>query len=753
MGEVKVVIENEKLIQVDKATFIEALSPHVSEDTLEQLKKLQDPIDPQRIPLPLRLNFAELKLELPLDINLRSRDSTKVMDQSQKRYEAEALAPAPIGGAINYRMEQSWATENVDNQFFSTQFDSFLNVKSLVLENQTFYQTNKDQMWFRGDTRVVKDFEKSQIRVQAGDVYPQIQGFMSPRPLGGVNVSRNFTLNPYRLPYPTGTQDFSLNSRSFVKYFVNGSLIRSEYLPAGNYTAKDIPLNNGLNTILIETTDDLGQKKIFVFKSSASINLLNEGESRFDISYGVPFQDQNLKRDYLYDSGKFLSSYFQYGFRTDLSASVYAQNQLDYTLSGIEFIKATTVGNFTAGHARSFDQDLKGMAQSLSYQLIGQGGRSFQSQTLALRWEHRSEDFRSSALDVSAAVANNYAVNYTLPLASVLTASLGGNYGDVRDNSLSDRYGIDTTLNLRLFDHHNLSIFVGRNRDENKVWNDVAYVFLTIAFPNSNDFVSTFYDQKEKSTKLTYMRDNQNRLYRPKAQAILENNSLSQSGEVDVLVPTPFAELGTRVRSDHIISNDTVIGRGSLRMNSAFVFAYDKQEFGFGVSRPINNSFVLFKPEKRMKDQKIALKSNSPFTEAQNGLFDEITFGNLLPYQYREIQLDPTFMDEGYTLQKEKYVLYPTYKSAHLIRLEEKGAVILRGKLVQPDGTPWALQVGNLSGNTFFTNREGEFFIEGVERGKYNLNLEGNETSYTVNVSATDLGYKDLGVITLEDEE
>ena len=113
------------------------------------------------------------------------------------------------------------------------------------------------------------------------------------------------------------------------------------------------------------------------------------------------------------------------------------------------------------------------------------------------------------------------------------------------------------------------------------------------------------------------------------------------------------------------------------------MFAYDNSEWGFSISRPVPGSFVVFKPEQSLKNQKIALKSSSPFAEAETGIFDEISFTNLLAYQYRDVQLDPTFLDDGVTLTNERYDLYPTYRSAHLISLTEKGSVVVKGKILK----------------------------------------------------------------------
>ena len=181
---------------------------------------------------------------------------------------------------------------------------------------------------------------------------------------------------------------------------------------------------------------------------------------------------------------------------------------------------------------------------------------------------------------------------------------MGTNYGDVRDNNLSDRYGFDSTINFRILSHHNLSVFVSRTRDEFKKWNDVAYVFLTITFPERNDFISALYDQQQKTSRLTYLKDNQNKLRTFRAQGTIQHNETAQSGEVDLTYPTPIGDLGGRINGQNLTKEDETTARGSLRLNSALVFAYQDSEWGLGVARPIPGSFVIFKPEESEFDER-----------------------------------------------------------------------------------------------------------------------------------------------------
>lgn len=87
------------------------------------------------------------------------------------------------------------------------------------------------------------------------------------------------------------------------------------------------------------------------------------------------------------------------------------------------------------------------------------------------------------------------------------------------------------------------------------------------------------------------------------------------------------------------------------------------------------------------------------------------------------------------------------------MKLNEKGAVILTGRLVNPDGSPIALQVGRIGKIIFFTNRNGEFFVEGIEQGQYKLRLEGREDEATFNISKDDRGMVDLGELQIKENE
>src|SRR5690606_9500911 len=139
---------------------------------------------------------------------------------------------------------------------------------------------------------------------------------------------------------------------------------KSEYLSPGRYAVRDIPLVNGINNIVVEIEDDLGRKEIVNFQQTTSINLLNNGESRFDISVGYPFQDINFKRQYEKED-LLTSGFYQHGLSNVFTSALYGQNFSNFNLGGMESILATNLGNFSFGAAYGGDDKFKGSVYSL----------------------------------------------------------------------------------------------------------------------------------------------------------------------------------------------------------------------------------------------------------------------------------------------------------------------------------------------------------------------------------------------------
>ena len=192
-------------------------------------------------------------------------------------------------------------------------------------------------------------------------------------------------------------------------------------------------------------------------------------------------------------------------------------------------------------------------------------------------------------------------------------------------------------------------------------------------------------------------------------------------------------------------------GVTSLRLASSLAYVHNGTDYAFSIGRPITNSFVIFKPNSDWKDQKFGVQSSSGVDDASTGLFGEAIVSGLTPYQYRRLQLDPSSLEPGFILGQESFVVYPRRNSGHLFVIGKSGLLVLKGKIVDNKNKPMSLKVGfwtSSSGKStaFFTNRDGEFFIEGIEAspGVFQIDEE-NFIPIKIDLSGQKQGIIDIG--------
>ena len=90
--------------------------------------------------------------------------------------------------------------------------------------------------------------------------------------------------------------------------------------------------------------------------------------------------------------------------------------------------------------------------------------------------------------------------------------------------------------------------------------------------------------------------------------------------------------------------------------------------------------------------------------------------------------------------------------------ISKSGLIVLTGRMVKKNGEPVALKVGywtSVAGKStpFFTGREGEFFIEGIEVGQGVVQMEDEYAPLQLDLSAKKKGIVEMGNIVLEKSE
>lgn len=760
IGEVSVSIVNEKIIKISAGDLKKVLTDKIRPEQLEKYNLGDSDTAPEELPFKIEYHPAELRVSIIIPIeNLKPSDAN-VYDELIPYYSRKATDPAPFSMGLNYKLEQTLNNKTNQEDAFTAQTDAFLNIKKVALENQMQYlSTRVGQKWGRQGTRAIFDRPNRMQRIEAGDVNFPIVGYQQSFALGGVSFYRDFSLNPYRMVTPTSSLEYRVESRSLVKTYVNNILLKTEYMNSGTYSVRDIPLNNGINRIVIELTDEFGVTKSFTFNESGSLDLLAEGISRYALASGYISFDENGNKEYEDKRGVFTSGFYQHGHSKNWTASAYAQGNKAYTLLGTNHIFSTKFGNFSMDIGGSKNDFESGVVTQASYQLNLFGAYWYDSHTLTTKLEYRTKYFNE--VEVGTNFKNRFdytaTASYSVPLFERFNVALGGTYQNPTTAN-NARMAYNGSLTTKIFESSSLTAYAGRSRDEFKTWSNQIYFFFNMTFGESSTFASAFYDKESQTKRLTVIRDTGIKYNDLKMSASVDDNAQSKNGSIDLQYNSVLADLGVR---EDVIKNDgqSAGSKTSLRFLSSFAFVHNGDDSAFSIGRPISNSFVIFKPNSDWKGQKFGVQTSSGTNDAATGLFGEAVVSGLTPYQYRRLQLDPSQLEPGYILGQESFVVYPRKGSGHLFVIGKSGLLVLRGKILDKSQKPLALKVGfwtSLSGKStpFFTDREGEFFVEGIEASVGTIQIDDENFRPTrLDLSREKQGIVEIGNIILPEGE
>jgi outer membrane usher protein len=750
ISEVNIGVEGDHVVSYSGSSLIQALRLIIKESEIKRMINLKkDKFTDQDLNFKIIYNPSDLKLQLEAGLDIVKPSETLFQDDLIPYFASEAKRPSPFSGAINWRYEESISENDLTSTYQNATINSFFNLKSVVLENQTQFTSLTKPHWYRGNTTLIADDEKNYVRYSIGDISNNTVGYQSNKNLLGFSMSRDFSINPYRLNTPSSNTEFILESRSLVRYFINNSLIKSEYLNAGKYSVKNIPLNNGINNIIVETENEFGEKKIFNFREAFSTELLKEGESKFDLSSGYIAEDLTDKKNYQSDQGLAYSGYWKRGWNDHFTGSFYAQNRDTFRLFGIENVFATKIGNWNAGFGNTLHDEGNGTAINLGYSLTSFNSFLGNSQNFNLRLEKRNRRFSDSFEYSSSRFKYNINTSYSIPVNDLISLGIGGQYSKPYENQFFEKLGGDVSLTGRLFNNTTVTFFSSLVRDEFKSWNKYFYLFVNISFPSQSTYVSTYYESQGQTKKISLYHDRGEVINEAKVQASIEENRYTKDADIDLQYNTKFADMGLRqiVRKQSGLETS---GRTQARVLSSVLFASNGDNLKFAISRPVPSGFALFASDEKLKGQLIGVKSYGVKLQSETGLFDRFVVNDLVPYQYRRIQLDTSKLKDGFSLEKESFIVYPTYKSGHLIEVKSLGVMAIRGRLVDKKGKALSMLVGQYLGEDgieypFFTNKNGRFFIGSCRNAKGKIILDdGKYEALEINLEKDATGIQDL---------
>lgn len=750
IGEVGVKIQGTKVLSYESRKLDKSLRTIIKDDVYQKIDIKEKWVSASSLPYHIVYDTNLLRLKLKIPTSHLKPIFYSLENNLDIKYRDEKLAPAPFAGSINYFLDKNYGSDYFGGESFSLNINSFLNLNSYVLEMDGVYIENSiptpDSYWRRKDFSLTKDFVDSRTRLVVGDTTSRGYSFMHSKYIGGINVNKEFNIDPYTKSYSQGEREFQIVRRSKVKTYVNGSLVRDEVLPAGNYKLSRLPLVSGLNNIRLEIDEGSGNVKVLEFNIPISLTILKKGEVDYSVSHGRKIDDTGKTRSYFDDN--FSSLFLQYGFTDNYSLAGFYQSEDKFSLSGISNGLSSRYGNFFLDSAYSANKrrSESGVANALSWQFQDIIGSYLKGLSLGLRYEYFINQFRYSNDNNGELLKNNILANFSIPIFNKVYINLGHGVSEYRDSTKGEKNFYRATISYNPVSYMNLSVYASRSKDAISGTVDSLSAFFTWSFVEDNQYISGQGDFENKTNRVSFTQDNSDQLYKPRyslsaddAQSVTEVNLTSTT-------PVPMADLYLRASyaKEKSGPNHKQYGFG---ISTTSLFAYS-DGFGFSQARTNTGSFAIIKTSDDLDGQDIAIRTTSIHPSSSTPLIGNPSLVDLVPYQYREVQIDPSMMELGISLEQEKFVLLPSYKSGHLVRVDSSGSRSIFGKIYR-DGKPVSLEVCQLGESVFFTDRDGSFFVDGINEDINLLKVSGKEVNY-IDIGKNKHGLIDLGIVNIK---
>jgi len=148
--------------------------------------------------------------------------------------------------------------------------------------------------WQRLETSFTRDFPGPRISLRLGDLSTHAGAIGRPVFFGGVQLSRNFALEPGFVSRPIPSLAGSSSAPSTVELYVNDVLRQTGNVPAGPFTLNELPLPDSTGQVRMVVRDILGRETVMEQSFLSSPAMLAPGLSDWSLEAGELRRDLGL---------------------------------------------------------------------------------------------------------------------------------------------------------------------------------------------------------------------------------------------------------------------------------------------------------------------------------------------------------------------------------------------------------------------------------------------------------------------------
>lgn len=269
------------------------------------------------------------------------------------------------------------------------------------------------------------------VSYQLGDVVSDSLSWSHSVRLGGIRVSRNFSIRPDLVTYPLLTITGTAAVPGSVDLFINGYKTSNNTVNAGPWTLTNTPYINGSGEATLVTTDALGRQVETSIPFYVANQLLSPGLSDYDFSAGA-LRANYGSRSADYHAGA-ISSFYRYGLTPSLTLALQGEARQGLMKGGVGLDLAPwRLGTLSLSASQSEAQQ-SGQQYAVGYSWISS------LFNLSLSHTQRTQHFSDLSVYDSSATLSRHAEQATLsfsPFRQTL-GSIGIGYFDItsQDNT------------------------------------------------------------------------------------------------------------------------------------------------------------------------------------------------------------------------------------------------------------------------------------------------------------------------------
>lgn len=738
------------LIEIEAQPVLEALDGAITPTALDAVRELaQDgwlsPAELASREFDLRFDPGDLAAELEIPVIALG---TQVLSVQQTRSLPD-LPAAPVADlAVSIPLWARYGEIHASGVGAVREVTVFsypgIRARSWVLESELLAQ------WRDGErseeienTRIVRTWQESSLRLQAGQVFQFSRGLAPAEPVIGVSLD-NLQRDTSRAVVPVLLdRPLIVDTPGTIDVFVNGRQVRSFPVQPGRYLVENFPVAAGINSVRVAYTRDDGATEEYELIVPHSGGVLRDGALQYAVAAGVE-QDAPERPTGL--------GFLRYGLSPSLTGGLILDASGRGTLGGVEATGALDFGEPSLELYGSVDDEsVLGWAArgGYRYNVLGR----LELPVFATSLEYRSSRFSRPGPSRS---ATRQAWQATSSVSQALPLGLGAVVGHVYRS-----YHDDTPDSSLLYATIGRSL--GR-RFSGRMTGFVDFADPDDQWGLSITVVGQAVRRRVGATAVVDARTSESDLSINGSRA--GSTTVSGTAAVrDLALDDGTLQAATaNLRASHHRFDVTANGalsfaeEGALPAPEVDRSSYTIQagagayyaDGAFAVAAPHRTAFALVRPGSGLPTRRVFVDTGGGSGRTvRSGPLGAAVVAPLQNGQPEPVTVEVPDVPADYSLGSTGFIVSPRYRSGTAITIEALQRLYARGRLVDTDGAPVAYVMLSVEpqfdpgpvagerpiGGLAFTDEQGVFDLYDLIPGAYRLMVgDGSGRFFTITV-------------------